>query len=265
MNTRQESGMALDVDFDRSKELWRVFRIIGEFVDGFETMSQIGPGVSVFGSARVPVDGPVYNQARELGRHLVKAGFSVITGGGPGVMEAANRGAMDAGGKSVGLNILLPMEQKPNPYLTHSLTFNYFFVRKVMFVKYASAFVICPGGFGTMDEFFEALTLIQTNKIKRFPIVCLGHDYWKGLVDWMYQTMGKEHKAIELDDLKYFYLTDDVEEAAHVIKQCHEDKCWLGPRGMNGAIRGREETAEGTISGASTIQPQPPKALQDRL
>lgn len=257
--------MPVDVEFDRSKELWRVFRIIGEFVDGFETMAQIGDAVSVFGSARMPEDGPVYDQARQLGRKLVKSGFSVITGGGPGVMEAANRGAKEAGGKSVGLNILLPMEQAPNPYLTHSLTFNYFFVRKVMFVKYASAFVICPGGFGTMDEFFEALTLIQTNKIKRFPIVCLGVDYWKGLVDWMRQKMELEQKAIGPDDLKYFYLTDDVDEAVHLIRQCSDDKCWLGPRGFNGAIKSAEETAEGTLSGASKIQPPPPKSLQDRL
>jgi uncharacterized protein (TIGR00730 family) len=170
------------------KESWRIFRIISEFVDGFETLSEIYPAVSVFGSARVPETDPVYEMARQVGRHLAEAGFAVITGGGPGVMEAANRGAAEAGGKSVGLSIHLPKEQASNPYANVRIDFRYFFIRKVMFVKYAVAYIILPGGFGTMDELFEALTLIQTSRIKPFPVILLGKDYWKDLISWIKKT-----------------------------------------------------------------------------
>ena len=236
-------------DFDRSQEIWRIFRIIGEFVDGFDTMGKIGPAVTVFGSARTRRDDPVYKQSQELGKKLAEARFAVITGGGPGIMEAANRGAFEAGGVSVGLNITLPMEQSANPYLTHEVTFKYFFVRKVMFVKYATAFVVCPGGFGTMDEFFEAMTLIQTNKVMPFPVICLGKKYWQGLIDWMRHTMLDEYGAISPQDLRRFFVTDDVDEAVSLIRQCHEDQCWLGPRPPSMPASARITTAEGTLEG----------------
>ena len=212
-----------------AKETWRLFRIISEFVEGFETMSDIGRGVTVFGSARTKEDDPIYQQAVECGRKLAEADFAVITGGGPGIMEAANRGAHEVNGTSVGLNISLPMEQDPNPYQTHELTFRYFFARKVMFVKYASAFIIFPGGFGTMDEFFESMTLIQTLKIKPFPVVCIGHDFWDGLVDWMRDVMCDKYGNISPDDRKFFRVTDSVDEAIELISKCYEDECWLGP------------------------------------
>ncbi len=202
---------------DLSREAWRLFRILSEFVDGFETMSDIGPAVTVFGSARTQEDDPVYQQAVECGRRLVKENFAVITGGGPGIMEAANRGAKEADGVSVGLNINLPMEQDPNPYQTHELDFRYFFVRKVMFVKYASGFIIFPGGFGTMDEFFESITLIQTLKIEPFPVVCVGHDFWDGLIDWIKQTMRDRYETISPSDLGLFHVTDSVEEAVQIV------------------------------------------------
>ena len=170
-----------------SKETWRLFRILAEFVDGFEAMHDITRGVTVFGSSRTPCDDPFYHQAVECGRRLVENDFAVITGGGPGIMEAANKGAYEASGTSVGLNISLPTEQQPNRYQTHELTFRYFFVRKVMFVKYACGFIIFPGGFGTMDEFFESMTLMQTLKIQPFPVICIGTKFWGGLVDWMRQ------------------------------------------------------------------------------
>jgi hypothetical protein len=236
-------------EFDGSQEIWRIFRILGEFVDGFETMGKIGPAVTVFGSARTHRDDAVYKQAMELGRKLAEAGFAVITGGGPGVMEAVNRGAFEAGGASVGLNITLPMEQVANPYLTHEVTFKYFFARKVMFVKYATAFVVCPGGFGTMDEFFEAMTLIQTNKVMPFPVVCLGKKYWQGLIDWMRGTLLEQYGAISPQDLRRFYVTDDVNEAVGLIKQCHDDQCWLGPRPPLIPTSARQTTAEGTLEG----------------
>ena len=167
------------------REAWRLFRIIGEFVEGFDVLPQFLPAVTVYGSARVQEDHPNYKLARELAQALTKEGFSVLTGGGPGIMEAANRGAKEGGGNSIGLNIELPMEQFINAYTTFGLSFRYFFVRKVMLVKYASAFFLLPGGLGTLDELFETLTLIQTKKIKPFPVVLLGTDYWAGLVDWI--------------------------------------------------------------------------------
>jgi len=211
----------------RLAESWRVFRIMSEFVDGFETLAALNkPAVSVFGSARTPEDHPVYKDAQRAAKLLAELGHPVITGGGPGVMEAANRGACDAGGVSVGLNIALPHEQKPNPYQTVKLDFDYFFCRKVMFLKYARAFLIFPGGFGTMDEFFEALTLMQTNKIDPFPVVCVGSDYWKGLIDWVRATMGDTFQNISPGDLELVTLTDSVDDAVeriHTFISTHAD------------------------------------------
>ncbi|MBN2582908.1 MAG: TIGR00730 family Rossman fold protein [Planctomycetes bacterium] len=185
---------------------------MGEFVDGFEMMARVGPGVSIFGSARVHEGHRYYELTRETARRLAQVGQTVITGGGPGIMEAANRGAVEGGGKSVGVNIVLPFEQKANPYLTHFLNFRYFFIRKVMFVKYARAFVIMPGGFGTMDEFFESMTLIQTEKIPGFPVFLMGKDYWSGLLDWIREVMLKRERFISPDDPDLWTVTDDPEE-----------------------------------------------------
>ncbi len=219
--------MEMDRSLALSQETWRLFRILGEFVDGFEVMSEVGPAVAIFGSARTPEDHPTYAAARDTAKVLVDREFSVITGGGPGIMEAGNRGAIEANGTSVGLNIRLPMEQAPNPYQTHSLDFRYFFVRKVMFVKYAVGFIVFPGGFGTMDELFESLTLIQTLKIKPFPVVCIGHDYWDGLVDWMAKTLRDEYKTISPEDLHLFSVTDDVDEAVEIIAKAYDREDWL--------------------------------------
>ena len=180
------------------RDTWRIFRIMGEFVEGFETLSQLPKAVGIFGSARSAPGSPDYQFAEEMGRALAKAGYAVITGGGPGDMEAANKGALEAGGESVGLAIELPYELKPNPYLTRTLSFRYFFVRKVMFVKYSRAFVILPGGFGTLDEMFEAVTLIQTRKVKPFPVILAGEpEYWDGLVDWLRNTVAPRGKVRE--------------------------------------------------------------------
>ena len=195
---------------------WRMFRIMAEFVEGFEDLSQIGPAVTIFGSARTPPDTPHYDMARDLARKLGTRGYAIITGGGPGIMEAANRGACDVGAESVGLNIDLPFEQKPNPYVRRLISFRYFFVRKVMFAKYASAFVILPGGFGTMDEFFESMTLIQTRKIHKFPVVVMGSDYWGGLLDWLRDKM-LASAYISSEDLSLWHLTDDPEAAAEYL------------------------------------------------
>ena len=231
-----------------SRETWRLFRILSEFVDGFEMMAKVGPAVSVFGSARTPEDSPVYEQARTCGRLITEADLAVITGGGPGIMEAANRGAKEAGGKSVGLNISLPMEQEPNAYQTHLLTFRYFFVRKVMFVKYACGFVIFPGGFGTMDEFFEAMTLIQTLKIDPFPVVCVGTDFWGGMIDWLKKTMVEDYATIAPEDLDLFKLTDSVEEAVDFIHQRYDHAAWLRRSSASMMSEVVNRTAEGTFA-----------------
>jgi len=199
-------------------EPWRLFRIMGEFVDGFETMASVGPGVSIFGSARVSEGHRYYDLARETARRLARAGLAVITGGGPGIMEAANRGAFEAGGESIGLNIVLPFEQRANPYLTRYVDFRYFFVRKVMFVKYAMAFVIMPGGFGTMDEFFESMTLIQTNKIHHFPVFLMGRDFWSGLTDWIRKTMMERDGFISPEDPDLWIVTDDPQEVVDRVQ-----------------------------------------------
>lgn len=211
------------VDFTHT-DPWRVFRIMGEFVEGFDTLANLGPAVSVFGSARIPPDDPMYGAAAETGRRLAELGFAVITGGGPGIMEAANRGAAEAGGASVGCNIELPFEQGMNAYVTTAIDFRYFFVRKTMFVKYAEAFIIFPGGFGTMDELFEALTLIQTGKVRNFPVVMIGRDYWKGLLDWLQDKMVGEGKILA-EDLDLLVVTDSPEEAVRVVQRCYETGC----------------------------------------
>ena len=198
-------------------DTWRVFRIMGEFVQGFEELARITNGVAVFGSARTSPDHPEYKAAQETGALLARAGHAVITGGGPGIMEAANRGAFEAGGTSVGCNIELPHEQSSNPYLTVSITFKYFFVRKMMFVKYSDAFIIFPGGFGTLDELFEALTLIQTHKIHNFPVILFGSAYWKEMLDWLRGPMLAEGKIVE-DDFRRLYTTDDPAEVVKIIK-----------------------------------------------
>lgn len=195
---------------------WRVLRIQTEFVEGFDALSKIGPGVTIFGSARIKPDTPYYTAARETARLLSENGLVVITGGGPGIMEAGNRGAAEAGGLSVGLNIELPMEQMQNPYQNMTLEFRYFFVRKLMFVKYSIGYIIFPGGFGTMDELFESLTLSQTEKIKSFPIVLFGWEYWGGLLDWIKETM-MYHGCINAEDVNLFHVTDDPAEAANII------------------------------------------------
>jgi len=214
-----ESAQLLErPDALRKTDPWRVFRIMGEFVEGFDTLGDIFDAVSIFGSARVPASDPSYVAARKVGRLLAEANIPVITGGGPGIMEAANRGANEAGGLSIGCNIELPFEQRPNDYLERSINFRFFFVRKMMFIKYATAFVVFPGGFGTMDELFESLTLIQTGKVKNFPLVLFGTEYWGKLVDWLRETVAKEGK-IDEPDLLLFHLTDDPAEVVeHVLR-----------------------------------------------
>ena len=218
VQTTEDERLLESVDDIRTigKDAWRVFRIMGEFVEGFEEMSEIGPAVSVFGSARTSPDDPMYRRCVETTRLLGEAGYSIITGGGPGIMEAANRGARLVGAKSVGCNIELPFEQRSNEFLDVSIDFRYFFVRKTMFVKYASAFVIFPGGFGTLDELFEALTLIQTGKVHNFPIVLFGSDYWSGMLDWIRGVVAAEGKIDEVD-LGLLRICDDVDEAASII------------------------------------------------
>ena len=206
------------VDALNLNESWRIFRIMAEFVEAIETLSNVERAVSIFGSARLKPDDPYYQKAELLARRLAEKGFNVITGGGPGIMEAANKGAAEAGGKSVGMNIRLPYEQKPNPFANIHLDYKYFFIRKVMFVKYAVAYVIMPGGFGTMDELFEALTLIQTHRIKPFPVILMGSDYWKGLMDWLRKTMLREEK-IESDDYSFIQIMDDPEEVVRHIQK----------------------------------------------
>ncbi len=213
MDEKQYVVDALSID-----ESWRIFRIMAEFVEAIETLSRVKLAVSIFGSARTKPDDPYYQKAELLARRLVEKGFGVITGGGPGVMAAANKGAAEAGGQSVGMNIRLPAEQKPNPYANVSIDYKYFFIRKVMFVKYAVAYVILPGGFGTMDELFEALTLIQTKRIKSFPVILMGSEYWKGLFDWLRKTMLRDDK-ISPEDLDRFQIIDDPDEAVKHIQK----------------------------------------------
>lgn len=205
----------------KASDSWSIFKIMSEFVEGFEKMGRIGPCVSIFGSARTKPENEYYQMAEEIAFRLVQEGYGVITGGGPGIMEAANKGANRGGGKSVGLNIRLPFEQKPNDFIDHdkSIDFDYFFVRKTIFLKYSQGFIGMPGGFGTMDELFEALTLVQTNKIAEFPVVLVGKKYWQGLFEWMKQTMLLEEKNINEKDLDLFKMVDTSEEAVQHIVQ----------------------------------------------
>jgi uncharacterized protein (TIGR00730 family) len=213
-----------------SSDPWRVFRIIGEFVEGFDALARIGPSVTIFGSARVKPDHAQYQQARETARLLGQAGFSIITGGGPGIMEAANRGARDAGALSIGCNIELPFEQSINEYVDVAINFRYFFVRKTMFVKYAEAFVIFPGGFGTLDELSEALTLIQTGKIHGFPVVLYGREFWQGFLDWIRNTLLAEGK-VSPDDLELMQIADTPEDIVRIIMERSGDVLRNAERG----------------------------------
>lgn len=204
-----------------ASDSWRMFRILGEFAQGFEEMSDVGKAVTIFGSARLGADHPDYQKATQLAFDLAKHGYTVLTGGGPGIMEASNKGAIEAEGRSVGLNIALPHEQAPNPYQTDSLNFRYFFVRKVMLVKYATAFVCFPGGFGTIDELFEALTLIQTKKILPFPVFLVGVEYWRGLVQWLQGTLVRAGTVSE-NDLYLFKVVDDVSSIPDEIEAYYQ-------------------------------------------
>jgi uncharacterized protein (TIGR00730 family) len=202
---------------------WRVLRIMGEFVWGFDNLADVVDGVTIFGSARTQTTDPHYVKAVQTAMLLAQAGIPVITGGGPGIMEAANRGAKEAGGLSIGCNIELPFEQGANPYLNRSLNFKFFFVRKTMFVKYATAFIVFPGGYGTLDELFEALTLIQTGKVKHFPVILFGSAYWAGLVEWLTRTVAEERK-INLTDLLLFRVTDDPADAVRIVVEARAEK-----------------------------------------
>ncbi|WP_228713541.1 LOG family protein [Arundinibacter roseus] len=205
----------------KSADSWVIFKVMAEFVEGFDKLAKIGPCVSIFGSARTKADNPYYLIAEEIAAKLVRHGYGVITGGGPGIMEAGNKGAYDQGGKSVGLNIKLPFEQHSNIYIDpdKNINFDFFFVRKVMFVKYSQGFIVLPGGFGTLDELFEALTLIQTKKIGRFPIILVGRTYWSGLMDWIKSTMMEGENNINPEDLKLFSIVDTPDEAVRVIDE----------------------------------------------
>lgn len=203
----------------KTNDSWAIFKIMGEFVNGYEKLSRIGPCISIFGSARTKPDNKYYQLAQNIAQEIVEAGYGVITGGGPGIMEAGNKGAHLAGGTSVGLNIELPFEQHDNPYIDRdkSLDFDYFFVRKVMFVKYSQGFVVMPGGFGTLDELFEAMTLIQTNKIEKFPIILVGSDFWGGIIDWIKDTLLKKFENISATDLDLINLVDTEAEVIEIL------------------------------------------------
>jgi hypothetical protein len=225
----------IDMTDSPVKDLWRIFRVMAEFTEGFEELASVGPAVSIFGSARSKPNDPYYKLAEQTASELAKEGFAIITGGGGGIMEAANKGAADAGGQSIGLNIELPMEQIPNDYQNISLNFRYFFVRKVMFLKYAHGFIVFPGGYGTMDEFFESLVLIQTLKQATFPVILMCSEYWAGLVDWLRTKMLGEHKYIAPEDLAVFTIADDVQTAVKIIKDFKESPSRSGidlPPGM---------------------------------
>jgi uncharacterized protein (TIGR00730 family) len=217
------------------KDLWRIFRVMAEFTEGFDELASVGPAVSIFGSARIKQDEPYYKLAEQTALELAKAGFAIITGGGSGIMEAANKGAAKADGQSIGLNIELPLEQIPNDYQNFSLHFRYFFVRKVMFLKYAHGFIVFPGGYGTMDEFFESLVLIQTLKQASFPVILMGSEYWQGLVEWMREKMLAGYGYISPDDLDVFTVVDDPNAAAKIIVDFREARGRFGielPAGM---------------------------------
>ena len=209
----------------KTRDSWEIFKIMGEFVEGFETMSRIGPCVSIFGSARTKPENKYYKIAEEVAFLLTQQKFGVITGGGPGIMEAGNKGAQRGGGKSVGLNIVLPFEQEANPYIDNDkiINFDYFFVRKVMFIKYAQGFIVLPGGYGTLDEMFEALTLIQTEKSGKFPVILIGRNFWSGLIDWIKNTLLEEEHNISPEDLDLIKIVDSAEEAVDHISDYYKN------------------------------------------
>ena len=211
---------------EKSHDSWSVFKIMGELVEGYEKLSQLGPCVSIFGSARTKPDDKYYKKTIEISEDIVKLGLGVITGGGPGIMEAANKGAQKAGGVSVGLNIDLPYEQTHNEFIDSDkvIDFDYFFVRKVMFVRYAQAFVVMPGGFGTLDELFEAITLIQTNKIERFPVILYGSDFWSGCIDWIKNTVCQKFNNVSVNEMFLFELVDSKEEIIDILKKFYDKK-----------------------------------------
>ena len=211
---------------EKSHDSWSVFKIMGELVEGYEKLSQLGPCVSIFGSARTKPDDKFYKETVEISESIVKLGLGVITGGGPGIMEAANKGAQKAGGVSIGLNIDLPHEQMPNPFIDSDkvIDFDYFFVRKVMFVRYAQAFVVMPGGFGTLDEFFEAVTLIQTHKIERFPVILYGSEFWSGCIEWIKNIVCKKFNNVNKDEMFLFEVVDSKNEIIEILKKFHDNK-----------------------------------------
>lgn len=211
---------------EKSHDSWSVFKIMGELVEGYEKLSQLGPCVSIFGSARTKPEDKYYKKTIEISESIVKLGLGIITGGGPGIMEAANKGAQKAGGVSVGLNIDLPFEQAHNEFIDSDkiIDFDYFFVRKVMFVRYAQAFVVMPGGFGTLDELFEAITLIQTNKIQRFPVILYGSEFWSGCVDWIKNTVSKKFNNVSTNEILLFEVVDTKDEIIDILKNFYNDK-----------------------------------------
>jgi len=251
------------------QDAWRVFRIMAEFVEGFEAMAPVGKAVSIFGSARTPPHDPFYQAAERTAALLAKAGYAVITGGGPGIMEAGNKGAFEVGGQSCGLNISLPQEQEANRYQTISLDFHYFYVRKVMFVKYASAFVCFPGGFGTLDECFETLTLIQTLKIDAFPIILYGSKFWSGLLDWMKANL--RPSFIDVEDTDIFRIVDRPEEVVELIQRSQSEHWWhpldeeLSKLAGNGVkTKGPMSSSKSTDTGEGTRYGHRPKRSQKR-
>jgi uncharacterized protein (TIGR00730 family) len=229
------------IDEITAKDTWRIFRIMSELVEGFDSLSRVGPAVSIFGSKRCQPGDPEYQLAQKLAYDLAKCGFAIITGGGPGIMEAGNKGAKEAGGISVGLNIKLPFEQGGNHFQTLGVDFRYFFLRKLMFIKYAMAFIIMPGGFGTIDELFEALNLMQTQKIKKFPLYLVGSEFWGGLIDWLKDTVIKRGLLYE-DELSLITIIDDPEELVRQICWCEKEKCYLTPEGIRSFYKGEHKT-----------------------
>ncbi len=240
------------------RDTWRIFRYLSEFVESFDLLGDVGPAVTMFGSARTKPSNPFYKLARRTAELTSKAGYAVITGGGPGIMEAANRGAFEAGGKSVGLNISLPQEQEANPYQNLSMNFHYFFARKVTFIKYAMAIVCFPGGFGTMDEFFESMTLMQTLKVDRYPLILMGSEFWKDMLNWLEDKMLEQYSHISKSDMNLFTLTDDPAEAVQIIEDYHRtrDEKMIAD-GEAGKPYAEQLTAEGTRQGRPVSVPQP--------
>ena len=276
MELKNEKGNGADGHSPDDRDTWRIFRIMSEFVEGFEVMAPVGPAVSIFGSARTKPQEKFYKAAEQTAALLAKAGFAVITGGGPGIMEAGNKGAYEAGGQSIGLNITLPQEQEANKYQTISLDFHYFYARKVMFVKYASAFVCFPGGYGTLDEFFETMTLIQTLKVEAFPIILYGSAYWTGLAEWLRAQLIP--KYIDPEDIDIFKIVDSPQEVAKLIKAGVKRHWWkpldeeLTTIAGNGSSRKKTplsgakagDTGEGTRYGRRPKRPEKAHAKAGR-